>query len=149
MDIAAAAIKQAASADAERADEEEEIPIARERHPARERAAAREERHERQERAAKPPRSTKPAVRGARPAEPFARLYIGAGRKLKVRPGDIVGAIANEAGLEGSRIGAIQVFDRHSIVEVPESHADDIVATLSAAKIKGKKLQVRRDRSGK
>jgi ATP-dependent RNA helicase DeaD len=77
----------------------------------------------------------------------MARLYIGAGRKLKIRPGDIVGAIANEAGLEGSRIGPIQVFDRHSIVEVPAGEADGIIAALGAATIKGKRLQVRRDRS--
>jgi ATP-dependent RNA helicase DeaD len=78
----------------------------------------------------------------------MAKLYVGAGRKVKIRPGDIVGAIANETGLAGERIGAIQIWDRHSIVEVPESLADSIVAALSTTTIKGKKLLVRRDRAG-
>ena len=78
----------------------------------------------------------------------MAKLYVGGGRKLKIRPGDIVGAIVNELNMDAAAIGTIQVWDRHSIVEVPESLADDIVAALSAATIKGKKIQVRRDRSG-
>ncbi len=142
LDIAAAAVKQAARA---LGNEEEaaEIPAATvrpERHPAREREADRKER-----------KAAKPAARGAvvrGKGDTMAKLYVGAGRKLKVRPGDIVGAIANETGLEGTRIGTITVFDRHSIVEVPEGSADGIVAALSVATIKGKKVQVRRDRAG-
>ena len=41
----------------------------------------------------------------------------------------------------------LQIFDRHSIVEVPDEMADAIVAALSATTIKGKKLHVRRDRA--
>lgn len=142
MDIAAAAVKQSALASGEAA-EAEEIPAAapaRERHPAREREAARAEK--RADRPAAPKRT--PRGGGA-----SAKLYVGGGRKLKIRPGDIVGAIANEMGIEGEAIGAISIWDRHSIVEVPESLADDIVAALGATTIKGKKLLVRRDRAGK
>jgi len=139
IDIAAAAVKQGAALEAE--DEAEEIPAAlpaKEKHPAR----AREE-----DRAAR--RATKPAAKARKKSAggEMAKLYIGGGRKVKVRPGDIVGAIANEMSLEGSAIGAIQIWDRHSIVEVPEELADEIVAALSATTIKGKKLQVRRDRA--
>ena len=96
-------------------------------------------------RGAKPPRAKLP---GATRGGSLTKLYVGAGRKAKVRPGDIVGAIINEAGVEGTAIGTIQVWDRHSIVEVPELLADGIVAALSAATIKGKKILVRRDRTG-
>jgi ATP-dependent RNA helicase DeaD len=145
LDIAAAAVKQAARA---LGNEEEaaEIPAANvrpEKHPAREREA---DRKERKAFAAAKPGARPAVVRGK--GDTMAKLYVGAGRKLKVRPGDIVGAIANETGLEGTRIGTITVFDRHSIVEVPEGSADGIVAALSVATIKGKKVQVRRDRAG-
>ena len=77
----------------------------------------------------------------------MAKLYIGAGRKLKIRPGDIVGAIAGEANIPISQIGAVQIGDRHSIVEVPEDKAGYIIAKLSASTIKGKKVRVRRDQA--
>ncbi|MHB8838926.1 MAG: DbpA RNA binding domain-containing protein, partial [Gemmatimonadaceae bacterium] len=76
-----------------------------------------------------------------------AKLYIGAGRKLKIRPGDIVGAIAGEANIPIAQIGAVQIGDRHSIVEVPEDKANYIIAKLSASTIKGKKVRVRRDQA--
>jgi ATP-dependent RNA helicase DeaD len=143
LDIAAAAVKQGAAPEADA--EDEEIPAAapaREKHPARERAADRAER-----KAAKPAKPGR--VVHAASGGPVSKLYVGGGRKLKIRPGDIVGAIANEMGVDGSVIGAIQVFDRHSIVEVTESIADEVIAALSATTIKGKKLQVRRDRAGR
>jgi ATP-dependent RNA helicase DeaD len=74
------------------------------------------------------------------------RVYIGAGRKAKVRPGDLVGAIANEAGIDAGVIGAVHITDRYSLVEVPEELADDVIAALQATKIKGKRVAVRRDR---
>ena len=58
----------------------------------------------------------------------------------------LVGAIANEAGIDAKAIGAIQIFDRHSIVEVPEEMADDIVSALRSSTIKGRAVNVRRDR---
>jgi len=63
-----------------------------------------------------------------------------------VRPGDLVGAIANEAGLDAGSIGAVRISDRYSLVEVPEESADDVIAALQATTIKGKRVQVRRDR---
>ncbi|MBP7549005.1 MAG: DEAD/DEAH box helicase [Gemmatimonadaceae bacterium] len=142
MDIAAAAIKQTAG---EPDKNEPEIPTAathKEKHPAREREAVRKER--KLEKVAKEgPKAKRPT-----PGWEVAKLYVGAGRKLKIRPGDLVGAITNELGLDSSAIGAITIWDRHSIVEVPANMADTIVAGLNATTIKGKKLQVRRDRAG-
>ena len=76
------------------------------------------------------------------------RLFVGAGRKAGVRPADLVGAIANEAGIDARTIGAIDITDRFSIVEVPEDAVDEIISALTSAKIKGKRVLVRRDRSG-
>ena len=62
-----------------------------------------------------------------------------------IRPQDLVGAIANEAGVAGSLIGAIQVADRYSIVEVPEELADQVIRAIGKTKLRGKKVRVRRD----
>jgi len=75
-----------------------------------------------------------------------ARLYIAAGRRAKIRPGDIVGAIANEVGVTSDAVGAIEIHDGFSLVDVPEEIADDVVRVLQKSTIKGKKVRVRRDR---
>jgi ATP-dependent RNA helicase DeaD len=78
----------------------------------------------------------------------MTRLFIGAGRERGIRPQDLVGAIANEAGLNGRQIGAIEIADRFSLVEVPEASADAVVSALRGRTIKGKKTTVRRERFG-
>ena len=70
---------------------------------------------------------------------PMIRLFLGAGRKAGIRPGDLVGAITGEAGVTSRSVGAIEVADNFSLVEVPESLADDIIAALRATQIRGKK----------
>ncbi len=75
----------------------------------------------------------------------MTRLFIGGGRKLKIRPADIVGAITAETSLGGKQIGPITILDRHSVVSVPTDAADMVIEALSAAPIKGKRLSVRRD----
>ena len=80
------------------------------------------------------------------PSGPMTRLFIGAGRKAGIRPQDLVGAIANESRLSGRQIGAIEIQDRFSLVEVPEDAADEVVAALRASTVKGKKQTVRRER---
>ena len=74
------------------------------------------------------------------------RVYVGAGRTAGIRPGDLVGAIANEARIDSRSIGAIEVADRFSLVEVPEAMADQIIDALRNTTIKGKRVSVRRDR---
>ncbi len=91
------------------------------------------------------PRGAK-ATKRSKPEWSVARLWVGAGRKLKMRPGDLVGAIANEVGIDASVIGAIQIADGYSTVEVPEEIAEDIITALRNTTIKGKKVLVRRDR---
>jgi ATP-dependent RNA helicase DeaD len=74
------------------------------------------------------------------------RLFVGTGRASGVRPQDLVGAITGESYLSGRDIGAIEIADRFSLVEVPESAADDVVAALRQTSIKGRKATVRRER---
>ncbi|THJ24771.1 MAG: DEAD/DEAH box helicase [Nitrospira sp. CG24E] len=83
-----------------------------------------------------------PPGRGGRTAG-MAKVYIGAGREAGIRPGDLVGAIANEAGLNSNVIGAVEVMDRFSLVEVPEVLAREIIEALSRTRIKGQKVGVR------
>ena len=73
----------------------------------------------------------------------MAKVYIGAGKEEGIRAGDLVGAIANEAGLNSNVIGAVEVMDRFSLVEVPEVLAREIIQTLSRTRIKGQKVAVR------
>ena len=73
----------------------------------------------------------------------MARVYVGAGREAGIRPGDLVGAIANEAKINSKVIGAIEIEDRFSIVDVPEAMARGIVQVLSRVRIKGRKVAVR------
>jgi ATP-dependent RNA helicase DeaD len=87
-------------------------------------------------------RPTGPSRHGQREAG-MARVYIGAGREVGIRPGDLVGAIANEAKVRSNIIGAIEIEDRFSIVDVPESMAAGIIETLSRIRIKGRKVPVR------
>ena len=85
---------------------------------------------------------------GTGPAGRMTRLFIAAGRSSGLRPQDLVGAIANESRLSGRDIGAIEITDRFSLVEVPEDAAAEVISALQATRVKGKKVQVRRDRDG-
>jgi ATP-dependent RNA helicase DeaD len=91
--------------------------------------------------------TTKPGRVMMTPASSMVRIYVGAGRKSNMRPADLVGAIVNEASIEARGIGAIEIADRFSLVELPEDRVDDVIAALRATTIKGKRLTVRRDQS--
>ena len=73
-------------------------------------------------------------------------LRIGVGKKAAVRPGDLVGAITGEAGIESKYLGAIRVAHDHSLVQVPEQLADRIIAALKKTTIRGKSVDVRVER---
>jgi ATP-dependent RNA helicase DeaD len=70
----------------------------------------------------------------------MVRLFLDIGRIDAVRPADIVGAIANEAGISGRAIGAIELFERHSSVDVPAGAADQIVRSLRNTTIRGRRV---------
>jgi ATP-dependent RNA helicase DeaD len=89
--------------------------------------------------------SARPQTR-ARDGSDTVRLFIGAGREAGIRPADLVGAIANEARVGSSRLGAIEIRDRFSLVEVPADAAAQIVKAMLRATLRGQKVQVRQDR---
>ncbi|MDL1899786.1 DEAD/DEAH box helicase [Anaerolineae bacterium CFX9] len=72
----------------------------------------------------------------------MTRLYISIGREDNVRPGDIVGAIANEADIPGRSIGAIEIYDRFSLVDVPSNHAERVIRALGNSRIRNQKVSV-------
>jgi ATP-dependent RNA helicase DeaD len=142
VDIAAAAVKLAHEAGGNASDEEEEI---------RRVEAPREEKFRKPEsrgagKAAKGDKPRGPRSESRSPAGKMTRLYISFGRKAGIRPADLVGAIANEAGISGKDIGAIEMANGFSLDEVPEASADAIAEALAGAKIRGQKVNVRRER---
>lgn len=70
------------------------------------------------------------------------RLFINIGKKNKVRPGDILGAVAGEAGIPGNLVGTIDMFDKYTFVEVPRKYAKAVIEAMKHAKIKGKSVNV-------
>ena len=146
MDVAAAAVKMADAKDGAETEEIPTVALRPERPPSREDRSraptpkAGSSRHE----AAKS--GGKKRHERITPEWDVARLYIGAGRNSKIRPADLVGAIVNEAGVDPRAIGAIQITDRFSLVEVPDEIAESIIETLRGTTIKGKRVPVRRDR---
>jgi ATP-dependent RNA helicase DeaD len=76
----------------------------------------------------------------------MARVFVGAGRSAGVRPQDLVSAIAGESTVPARDVGAIEIADRFSLVEVPQERVTEVIAALRGTKIKGKKATVRHDR---
>ena len=76
----------------------------------------------------------------------MTRVFVNAGREAGIRPQDLVGAIANEARIDARQIGAIEIADRFSLVEVSEGVAEDVIRTLRGTAVRGRKVNVRRER---
>ncbi|MFV9506032.1 MAG: DEAD/DEAH box helicase [Oscillochloridaceae bacterium umkhey_bin13] len=76
-------------------------------------------------------------------AEPgMTRLFLDVGRFDRIRPSDIVGAIANEVGIPGKQIGAIDIYDRFAFVEVPNDLAQRVVRGLAGVSLRGRPVKV-------
>jgi len=80
---------------------------------------------------------------GAPLRAPMVTLHIMGGRKEKIRPGDVLGALTGEAGFDGAQIGKINVNEFSTYVAVDRQIADRAVKALAAGKVKGKKVKVR------
>ena len=133
LDVAAAAVKLVHEA-AGNPEREEEIAVVEQ---PREKKAARKE--------SKSQREARPAKERDR-NQKMVRIRIGFGRMSGVRPADLVGAIANEAGISGKDIGNIEMRNGFSLVEIPETSADAVIDALEGAKIRGQRVTVSRDR---
>jgi ATP-dependent RNA helicase DeaD len=92
------------------------------------------------------PGGTPGGARGGGPGGAWVRLFIGGGRRAGVRPADLVGAITAEAGVPGSVIGAIQIADSFSLVDVADEVVEQVVRALRTATIRGRTFLVRLDR---
>ncbi|MCY1440483.1 ATP-dependent RNA helicase DbpA [compost metagenome] len=83
------------------------------------------------------------AQNGAPLLPTMSTLCIGAGRKDKLRPGDILGALTGDAGLPGTQVGKIAIFDFQAFVAVERAVAKQALQRLNSGKIKGRSLRVR------
>jgi ATP-dependent RNA helicase DeaD len=88
------------------------------------------------------------APRGERPVGPpedhMERFRVELGWRDRIKPGNIVGAIANEAGLNGRSIGRIQIFDTHSTVDLPKGMPEEVFQGLRQLRVMNKPLQLSR-----
>ncbi len=131
--IALAALKLVHEASGATA-EEPEIPTTADRPPKP--REGRPERDSRQER--------RPGGQRPRGSESTGFVQISLGKRGGVRPADLVGAIANEAGLTGADIGPIRINENSSIVGVPVSSVERVVSAMSNAVMRGKTVGARR-----
>jgi ATP-dependent RNA helicase DeaD len=160
LDVAAAAAKLAAEAVHGEEDEDSEEPsdsvrpepFDKLRTGRREAPKSKGERYDREAPKSKGERYDHEARDGSRPPRrrtggAMVRLVITAGEQRGIRPKDLVGAIAGEADIPGTSIGAIRIGERHSTVEVPESVAEKVIRALSKATLKGQSVTAKRDKS--
>lgn len=73
----------------------------------------------------------------------MTRLFVDAGRRAGVRPGDIVGALANETGIPAGAIGAIDIYDAFTFVDVPAEYRDQVLDGMRGARIRNREANVR------
>ncbi len=95
----------------------------------------------------RPPRQRRDRTDGERSGrsdEGMERFRIEVGFTHGVRPGNIVGAIANEAGLDGSNIGRVSIFDDHSTVDLPLGMPKEIFLRLKQTWVSGRQLRITR-----
>ena len=72
----------------------------------------------------------------------MVRLFVNIGKNQNVKPGDILGAIAGEAGIPGRMVGSIDMYDTYTFVEVPCDNAKVVMKAMKNAKIKGKSVRM-------
>ena len=134
FDVAAAALRLAEEAEG-RTDDDTDIPafapFERRRNDRGERGERRNDRPRRE--------------RSSEPEPGMTRLFFGAGRDAGVGPADVVGAVANEAGINSRSIGAIDIAERFTIVEVESELAEQVVNALQGIRYKGRNVTVKLD----
>ncbi len=101
---------------------------------------------ERRRRDERPERGEKPARPARQPGEGFATYRIDVGKRHKVGPGHIVGAIANEGGLHRSDFGHITIRPDHSLVELPTKLSRQTLKALEHTRISGVLINLQPDR---
>jgi ATP-dependent RNA helicase DeaD len=101
----------------------------------------------RSRRAAAPPPEPRP-VAGAPPAAApaWAKLFVSVGERDGLKPGDLLGAITGEAGVDGRAVGKIEIRESHSLVEVHDDVARQVIRALNGTTIKGRAVRADFDR---
>jgi ATP-dependent RNA helicase DeaD len=109
--------------------------------------ADRGERFERGDRDDRPPRAERPKKeRLPREAEPGMQTYrVEVGYRHGVKPGNIVGAIANEGGVDSKYIGRIEIFDDYTILDMPGDLPSDTLDVIGGLRVAGQVLRIHRD----
>ncbi len=86
---------------------------------------------------------------GARPGRPprgeYAKVFLSGGTKDRITPSDLVGAIANEAGISREQIGKVELRETHALVEVASDVAGKVVRAMTGVTVKGRRLTARID----
>jgi ATP-dependent RNA helicase DeaD len=93
-------------------------------------------------------RPEKPAPSGSEPADApaWAKLFLSVGERDGLKPGDLVGAITGEAGVDGRQVGKIDIRESHTVVEVHDSVARRVIKALNGTTIKGRAVRADFDR---
>ncbi|MYN20181.1 DEAD/DEAH box helicase [Rugamonas sp. FT107W] len=100
------------------------------------------ERGDRAERSERFPKKER-IVRAADPGMQTFRIEVG--YQHGVKPGNIVGAIANEGGIDSKNIGRIEIYDDYSVLDMPDSLTADVLEHLAGIKVGGQQLRISRD----
>jgi ATP-dependent RNA helicase DeaD len=90
-----------------------------------------------------PGRSERPL---GEPEADMERFRVELGWRDRIKPGNLVGAIANETGLNGRAIGRIQIFDTHSVLDLPKGMPEEVFQSLRQLRVLNKPLQISRHR---
>lgn len=72
----------------------------------------------------------------------MSRVYISTGKRRGVSPRHILGAIAGETNIPAKEIGAIDMYDKFTFVEIPDHYVDDMIRLLHNKRIRGNKVRV-------
>ncbi len=83
--------------------------------------------------------------RRSQPESHMERFRVEVGHRDRVKPGNLVGAIANETGLQGKMIGRIQIFDCYSLVDLPKGMPEEVFKELKRLKVMNRELQIQRN----
>lgn len=98
------------------------------------------------QRAAAPAPNAAPQAAPAFAPSGMTRLFVSAGSRDNVRPGDLVGAISGEAGIPSDKLGKIEVRESFSLVEVDAAVAERVIAKVTGISIRGRRVMVRPER---
>ena len=92
------------------------------------------------------PPSTAARAEKATGTDGWTRLFVSIGEMEGVKPGDLLGALAGESGVDGSAFGKIEIRDTYSLVEVRPSEAEKVIKGVNGSSIRGRSARVDYDR---